>query len=626
MSLGPLLVATAFLGGCSRPAQVEVDHLPVRRVVVYRNGVAYFERAGEVDTDEVRFRLREENVSDFLATLAVLERGSGGVHAASFPVEVDDDEAEDESLTEAMDAWAGKKKSKQQKKLRVVTLELGKGTHDLRVGYLAETPLWRPSYRLVVGKSGKATLQAWGIVLNQSGEDWRDVELALVAGAPIAFQSNLGDAVIPRRPFITDRGEVMDGVPEATTSLEVEEAYESKADADDAAEAAGPADKSIVARAMTRAANQAAPAPQAPSAGSGFGMGEMEDFGAVTDRSRLSKVTQQTGSTRYAVPTKVTIPNESATMVLLISEEVAGEAVHLFAPDPMVADSSVHPFRVARFKNTSGGGLEKGPIAVFEKGAFLGQGLLDAVPSGAEVTVPFALVRGVVVRSNVKTDSRGVRLDSIENGQIKIRRDYAHVTEYEAQNGEAESVRLVVRHPRQGGAELWRPPQGTEDSSAENVALVPLTIAAHKKAKVSVEERYPILGFGDARSADVRRAISDFLASGSSGEQTQLLRAIVESSEQLERLADRRQALEREQAELERSTRETRLSIQAIEKNTQAADLRTELTGRLSRGTARLDAITKELIELDLKSSELSVRLKESVSKVKVPPPERRPR
>ena len=29
---------------------------------------------------------------------------------------------------------------------------------------------------------GKVELQAWGIVQNLSGEDWKDVELALVAG------------------------------------------------------------------------------------------------------------------------------------------------------------------------------------------------------------------------------------------------------------------------------------------------------------------------------------------------------------------------------------------------------------------------------------------------------------
>ena len=40
-------------------------------------------------------------------------------------------------------------------------------------------------------------------------------------------------------------------------------------------------------------------------------------------------------------------------------------------PDPGVPDSYSHPFRVVRFTNASKGLLERGPIAVFEKGSFL---------------------------------------------------------------------------------------------------------------------------------------------------------------------------------------------------------------------------------------------------------------
>ncbi|MGH7439713.1 MAG: hypothetical protein ACRENE_28825, partial [Polyangiaceae bacterium] len=71
------------------------DALPVKRVVVYRNGVAYFERAGHVERDEVRFKMRQTEVGDFLATLAVMERGGSSVRAAAFPLkeeeELDDD-------------------------------------------------------------------------------------------------------------------------------------------------------------------------------------------------------------------------------------------------------------------------------------------------------------------------------------------------------------------------------------------------------------------------------------------------------------------------------------------------------------------------------------------------------
>ena len=83
LALSSLSVAS----GCGRSASVQAEStLPLRRVVVYRNGVGYFERQGHVDEDEVRFRVSQREVGDFLATLAVMERGGSSVRAAAFPM------------------------------------------------------------------------------------------------------------------------------------------------------------------------------------------------------------------------------------------------------------------------------------------------------------------------------------------------------------------------------------------------------------------------------------------------------------------------------------------------------------------------------------------------------------
>src|SRR6478752_3091211 len=86
-SLFALLLALPLLGGCARGPNVSSD-LPLRRVVVYRNGVGYFERGGKVDAEQVKFRMRGRMVGDFLATLAIVERGGGSVRSASFPLDV----------------------------------------------------------------------------------------------------------------------------------------------------------------------------------------------------------------------------------------------------------------------------------------------------------------------------------------------------------------------------------------------------------------------------------------------------------------------------------------------------------------------------------------------------------
>src|SRR4051812_8402385 len=219
------------LGGCGRQAIVEAEGLPLRRVVVYRNGVAYFERSGHVEESEVRFKMKESEVGDFLATLAVIEQGGSSVRSASFPLKVEEEESSKKP----------ERTPDERKGLKRVVLSLDGKAHDLAIGYVAESPLWKPSYRLVVEKSGEAYLQAWGIVQNLSGEDWRNVKLSLVAGAPLAFEAQLGEAIVPERPVVTDRGEVIAAVPRGDTSLRQAEknvdtdhdGIMDKADADD---------------------------------------------------------------------------------------------------------------------------------------------------------------------------------------------------------------------------------------------------------------------------------------------------------------------------------------------------------------------------------------------------------
>lgn len=631
---------------CVKAPQVEVDHLPVKKVVVYRNGVAYFEREGTVQGETVQFQLREENVGDFLATLAILEKGGSSVRAASFPVELDTPgQSGDPQLEAAMNAWEGKKPDKRPG-LRKVTLELDGGEHDLKVGYLAETPVWRPSYRLVVGASGTAELQAWGIVQNQSGEDWKDVQISLVAGAPIAFESTLGEPVIPPRPVVTDSGEVIAAVPESETSLHQESPPAPGAQKMADAESSGPAPYMEESREALR---ESKPKSKRSSYGGGGGSGRsaasadddgasyggiasasaplVSGVGALRDPSRLATTTAQTGSTRYDVPHVVTIPDQSATMVLLSAKTIPGEAVYLFAPDGGVPGSHTHPFRVARFQNDSGGLMEKGPIAIFEKGAFLGQGVVDSLPSRAKSTVPFALVRSLAISSEQRSDVRDLRLYSAAGGYLTIEQDYAQITIYHVQNGEPEDVRLLVRHSRNQQAKLFEPPAGTEEDLAAGVALLPIVIKSYQKGDLTVEERYPVQQGVSFESFEGRRALTAALEGKFlSKEQAELVRKVLSLSEGLADSHDKESALRREQAELEKLTRESRLSLEAIEKNPRAADLRSELTDRLRKGTARLEEITKLLIELGLRRSEQEVRLKQASQTLTIAPPDQRGR
>ncbi len=79
----------------------------------------------------------------------------------------------------------------------------GEGARQAGFSYVVAAPVWKTSYRLVLPKEGgKARLQGWGILENLTGGDWKDVDLTLVSGNPVALKQALYSAVYVDRPEI----------------------------------------------------------------------------------------------------------------------------------------------------------------------------------------------------------------------------------------------------------------------------------------------------------------------------------------------------------------------------------------------------------------------------------------
>ncbi|MGH9791035.1 MAG: carboxypeptidase regulatory-like domain-containing protein, partial [Candidatus Acidiferrales bacterium] len=95
--------------------------------------------------------------------------------------------------------------STRERDLRRMTISTaGSGERQLFVSYISEVPIWKTTYRVVLpSKPGaKPLLQGWAIVDNTVGEDWKDVELSLVAGAPQSFIQQLSQPYYSRRPVV----------------------------------------------------------------------------------------------------------------------------------------------------------------------------------------------------------------------------------------------------------------------------------------------------------------------------------------------------------------------------------------------------------------------------------------
>lgn len=621
LSLLELLLISAC---ASRPA-VRADGLNLKRVVIYRNGVAYFEREGHVRDSQVGFKVRGDEVGDFLASFAVIEKGGSRVKSASFPLKRIDPEPQpcQDHEQNCMPAPADPKR-----RMETVVMELDGREHDLAVGYIAEAPMWRPSYRLVLDK-GQAHLQLWGIVQNQSGEDWSRTQLTLVADAPLTLTTQLELPIIPGRPVLTEGEGVIAVVPQFETTLAQEPPTPPAPAMAEAAPIASQASKK-------KLLND--PLQRRAKLGENDSTTDLDEKHehfvnegltlarpGVPSRTRnlaaLAAVAISGGATRYTLPNLVTVPDNSATMLLLADKNVPGESTFLFAPDPGVPSSSSHPFRVARFSNQTGGLLERGPLAIFGQSGFLGQGVIDPLPDGASATVPFGLETGLAVEHRVDYVQEGARLYKVEMGALVIQRQVGPRTFYKIKSGMPQAEKIYLKHPRRHGSKLVNPPTNTEDNVGTGSALIPAVAPARGTIELFVDEREGRQQTERWLTASAEEAIKDYFTSPDAGsESTIALKAAWSIRNEWKRFADEADALRAEQNNLKPSTEETRQNLKAIEKNKSAAALREKLTTRLSKDSARLDDVTKRIIALDMQTKEAELRFREAIKTVRIPP------
>lgn len=262
--------------------------LPVRRVVLYKNGVGYFEHLGRVrGSQDVRIDFTSAQLNDVLKSLTVLDLAGGRItgvdynseaplarrlatlrlalgerpnvseflgalrgarlevraatgpaltgrllsverktrSATNWTVETDEislitDNGEVHSVDlnpttsvriveKDLQVEVGRylnliASSRDQDVRRMTISTTGNGERSLYVSYISEVPIWKTTYRIVLPTKAekKPLLQGWAIVDNTVGEDWNEVELSLVAGAPHSFIQQLSEPFYGRRPVV----------------------------------------------------------------------------------------------------------------------------------------------------------------------------------------------------------------------------------------------------------------------------------------------------------------------------------------------------------------------------------------------------------------------------------------
>ena len=368
---------------------------------------------------------------------------------------------------------------------RTLQVALGAGgPRTVRFGYVVSAPVWKASYRLTVppeGQDGPARLQAFAVVENLSGRDWRGVEVVLTSGQPVLYHQPLYEAVFTSRPEAPV--EVPNRLTPAVDSGAVAGRGKAAQDQDEDGTPGGPPPP-VPMMALPRAMAAApVPAPLPPPA----------------------EVQQAAAQVRFRLAAKVSAASGESLLLPLADRTVPARRVALYrrGADPL------HPLVAVLLTNDGPGALPPGLATLYEAGAdgpaFIGDARLPAIQPGEDRLASFAADLPVRV-DMTQGDDAAVTGGRAARGVLQLVRRQRATTAYRVTTPAGSGRTMLIEQPRRDGWTLVQPDPalvGTTPTGYRITQAVPpgTTLTLNVVLERPVEERLVLTDAAPARLA-----------------------------------------------------------------------------------------------------------------------------
>ena len=317
------------------------------------------------------------------------------------------------------------------------TLELatrGQGRRTVRVAYIVEVPVWKASYRLTLAAdpaAARSALQGWATIENLSGQDWKDIELTLVSGRPVAFHQALYDAYYVKRPEVPVEvaGRLMPGIDRGGV----------QADQKAAAPPPPPAPAPYRPQQERNAAATMAPPPPAAGAADQF------------------EATDAATQVVFKYPRAVSVDNGRTLSIPIIDRQVPAQRLALYQAET----AARNPLAAIRLTNDGDSGLPPGIITIYERDkagyvAYVGDARLSGFPVGETRLLAYALDEKITVERDAAQTER-IATGTIAQGALRLSRVIRQTVTYRVRGPAKEPRQLVVVQRRLPGWTLVKP-------------------------------------------------------------------------------------------------------------------------------------------------------------------------
>lgn len=514
--------------------------------------------------------------------------------------------------------------SSRARDLRRMTISAtGSGDREVFVSYISEVPIWKSTYRIIMPEkaSDKPLLQGWAIVDNTIGEDWKDVHLSLIAGAPQSFIQDISQPLYARRPVVPLPESAMLTPQTHEATVEENEAEAVSENGAPPPPPPPPAKQAVAASTgiFTFKAKGPVDGPASQSmerlgygsgAGGGTGGGVFRVDGSLAKQSSEAEAAKIGDYFEYNLKQRITIGKNQSALVPILQAQLEAEKVTLL--DYGQNGQAEVPLRAVWLKNTSGQILDSGTFNIIESGTFAGEGVLDSIHPDERRLLSYAADTAVhVKREDEYTDKPYSRV-LIAKGLMILTRERRQKSKFDIRNADTSARVVVLELPAQSGWSFTHDTPKPEESTA-SLHRFRVPVEGGKTKELTVESVYPEL---------TQYALSNLDSNlvNTLGQQQRITPALQQVFDRVlaqkmkvsdfdQQIAQRRQETDQISADQNR----IRENMKALKGSAQEKALLQRYTGELNKQEDRLAAIRMELADLQQKRNEAAAELDRTV-------------
>jgi hypothetical protein len=367
---------------------------------------------------------------------------------------------------------------------------VGEGKREVRVGYVVENPIWKTSYRLVLGKEKKPFLQGWAVVENPSDEDWKDVRMALVSGRPISFQMDLYQPLYVLRPVVEmelfaslrpvaysgglggEYAAAGDGVQFGFRGGKPTAGKDGKSGEAKKGQGQDKAPGGLKHMADSRDAEFAERTKEA--------LGRQLELGAGV--SSVASAAKLGDFFQYAIDKPVTLARQKSALLPILNQDVEGTRVSIYNE----RTQAKFPLLGLKLKNTSGLHLMQGPITVFEGSNYAGDARIMDLQPNEERLISYAVDLGTEVNAVPASDNGKLTQVKAVKGILHTTTKLQESKTYTVKNRNDEERTVLIEHPVRNEFKLVSDTKPVE--TASDVYRFQVKVAPGKSEKQTVSE------------------------------------------------------------------------------------------------------------------------------------------